>query len=1028
MRFRRRAFIIVLLLLLTFVAAGYLSIVFVDKQIKKQNIELISWQLPELNNRFFQIEKLEFRYQNDYRVTIQGLRADSADGFIKALSDYQENTTLSSTQQNIDRLSIEHLQIQLPPKTPETLSTDTTFKINDLTGSLKNNLKTLPQSSTLIFLPKALEIKHLTVITPCPAGECELKAKLNLQTHSETKPQPEKIRLQLVLNVQDTAMPTVELHNRLDLILPMDNLSNFEFSMQNLLKTTRPSRNGQNPIQLAVNTHKLQEQGKDLLRIIGRLSGELPEIQTVSDSPPKLMNSWIDFVNLYNRWNPEPMVAEELAARITPFLQADSDETIKTASKDNFELALDSTLDLGRLAAIESNENLLEQIDLNTEFVLTLNQPVSIPDAAWVNGRLHGKINLKNGQIDDYSVTVNGTADHLGKLAKPLWLNKQGWKFEAVQFKLLSVQQNPELSLKQLPFKLTINSVQDLPENLKETATASAIKQGEKIELQSAGTVWLSQAPAVEIHHAQIGLQNSRLSLNPKQHFKNFKADIQLSGQVTPENSKIDLQQANLSGTLKNNEQTLKIRNLQMQDFLLTIADLKQAIQTLDIQGKKLKLNADFRSPELSLEPSNVTLQKIRLKPDQNRDFKTFTADYKGQLKNLEHPQLHPQIWTENGTVTAKFAMLPTSLESLKNLQINGEMANTAGIRIEHLIHYRPELLKVRWKLADHYFLAGNSFKETFVSWPELLSFSTGKLSAKGQLQLDPQKLLSAADLADTLQNSLKAQSEFQLSVIDGIYNETAFKQLNLNSRLILEKGHLQTTIEKMDLEEVNHGVITGPVKIKAAMQTPLKNWSATELDLQKAEVQIFDGKARLAPKVVRLDQPIYAELFLDKIDLQALLLQYPSVEIYGTGHLQGQLPFTLDLSEGFKQKPVFFISDGHLYASESGGVLQYQTDSSSLKQMHKSMELALNLLEDFHYQVLDSRISLDENQKLLLNLRLQGNNPKVERGRQVNFNIQIEQDLPALITSMQISNQINETIQKRIQEKLNNRLLKQKK
>ncbi|MDX1353524.1 MAG: YdbH domain-containing protein, partial [Thiomicrorhabdus sp.] len=98
----------------------------------------------------------------------------------------------------------------------------------------------------------------------------------------------------------------------------------------------------------------------------------------------------------------------------------------------------------------------------------------------------------------------------------------------------------------------------------------------------------------------------------------------------------------------------------------------------------------------------------------------------------------------------------------------------------------------------------------------------------------------------------------------------------------------------------------------------------------------------------------------------------------------------------------------------------QYQANQG-IKQTHQSMQLVFNVLEDFHYSLLESNVSYGADKTLLLKLHLQGKNPAVENGRQVNFNIQLEEDLPALITTMQLSNQVSETIKKRIQEKLAN-------
>ena len=82
-------------------------------------------------------------------------------------------------------------------------------------------------------------------------------------------------------------------------------------------------------------------------------------------------------------------------------------------------------------------------------------------------------------------------------------------------------------------------------------------------------------------------------------------------------------------------------------------------------------------------------------------------------------------------------------------------------------------------------------------------------------------------------------------------------------------------------------------------------------------------------------------------------------------------------------------------------------------------MQLVLDVLDEFHYTLLQSSISIGVDQKLNLGLTLKGRNPNVEKGRAVNLNINLEEDLPSLMTSMQITNQVSETIKRRIQEKI---------
>jgi len=77
-------------------------------------------------------------------------------------------------------------------------------------------------------------------------------------------------------------------------------------------------------------------------------------------------------------------------------------------------------------------------------------------------------------------------------------------------------------------------------------------------------------------------------------------------------------------------------------------------------------------------------------------------------------------------------------------------------------------------------------------------------------------------------------------------------------------------------------------------------------------------------------------------------------------------------------------------------------------------------VLEDFYYQELSSVVGYDKNGELTLELQLNGYNPAVENGRKVKLNVTLEEDLPALIKGIQLSNSVSDVIRKRIQQRVN--------
>ena len=113
-------------------------------------------------------------------------------------------------------------------------------------------------------------------------------------------------------------------------------------------------------------------------------------------------------------------------------------------------------------------------------------------------------------------------------------------------------------------------------------------------------------------------------------------------------------------------------------------------------------------------------------------------------------------------------------------------------------------------------------------------------------------------------------------------------------------------------------------------------------------------------------------------------------------------------------------IREGKVFARAPGGHLQFR--SAGLRDYgaaNPALQLVVQALDDFQFDQLDSDLSYDEDGKLQLALHLSGRNPAIEEGRLINFNIHLEENLPALITSLQLSERVSETIRERVRERV---------
>jgi hypothetical protein len=129
--------------------------------------------------------------------------------------------------------------------------------------------------------------------------------------------------------------------------------------------------------------------------------------------------------------------------------------------------------------------------------------------------------------------------------------------------------------------------------------------------------------------------------------------------------------------------------------------------------------------------------------------------------------------------------------------------------------------------------------------------------------------------------------------------------------------------------------------------------------------------------------------------------------DVHGDGVLDGRLPLALDGS-------TFTIVDGRVAARAPGGTLVYKGAAAASLAEKSGLAFALQALEDFRYDTLDAKVALAADGVLALGVRLQGMNPAVEQGRAIQFNLNVTENLPALLQSLRAADRITEKVEKR--------------
>jgi hypothetical protein len=150
------------------------------------------------------------------------------------------------------------------------------------------------------------------------------------------------------------------------------------------------------------------------------------------------------------------------------------------------------------------------------------------------------------------------------------------------------------------------------------------------------------------------------------------------------------------------------------------------------------------------------------------------------------------------------------------------------------------------------------------------------------------------------------------------------------------------------------------------------------------------------------------AEILLNLIDLELTeVLALEGDDITGSGRLRGTVPISVNQN-------IARINGGIVSASEVGSIRLSPELAATITQ--PGLDIALKALENFSYQRLETIIDYDDKGDMRLGIRLEGNNPDLEEGRSVHFNLNISENIPVLLESLRVQDTFVKQIEKKVQ------------
>jgi len=139
------------------------------------------------------------------------------------------------------------------------------------------------------------------------------------------------------------------------------------------------------------------------------------------------------------------------------------------------------------------------------------------------------------------------------------------------------------------------------------------------------------------------------------------------------------------------------------------------------------------------------------------------------------------------------------------------------------------------------------------------------------------------------------------------------------------------------------------------------------------------------------------------QLPFMAQLAGFEALEVVGS--LNGAIPVTMDGGR-------VTIAGGRLDNEPPGGVIRFSADAAQAAAGSANLDIASRALRNFQFDSLSSVVTYDDEGDLVLNMRLSGINPDMDPNQPVILNLNVENNVPDMLRSLQAVRSIEEVLE----------------
>lgn len=185
-------------------------------------------------------------------------------------------------------------------------------------------------------------------------------------------------------------------------------------------------------------------------------------------------------------------------------------------------------------------------------------------------------------------------------------------------------------------------------------------------------------------------------------------------------------------------------------------------------------------------------------------------------------------------------------------------------------------------------------------------------------------------------------------------------------------------------------------------------------ITIEEASVTLLGGRLRARG----VDYDVKREtnrlaIELENFDLGRIVALERQFGVEASGALDGRLPLSLS-PRGVT------IAGGQLRARPPGGVVRYTPNEAAraMAASNPSVKLVQDALSNYHYTKLEADVDYAQTGDLTLRVAMAGHNPDWNAGQPIHLNVNLTDNIPMLLRSLRLADDISEQVEKRVLER----------